>query len=645
MNRKDTAGYYALLGVSETASAAEIKTAFRRRAKELHPDRNSSPNAAHQFQKIHEAYQILGNSDTRARYDTLYAQIPQSELSYQQLNLEPITCSCCTKVTAQPRYVVFYQVTSFIVVTIRSPIQGIFCPTCAERKALQGTIVTWLMGWWGLPWGLIYSVPTIFQNLFGGIKPNEVNVRLLTYQAWVFATQNKFELARAVAADAQDLAREIKNQKKGNRSALGNEISDEDTIIDLLEELLSVLDTKKPIKRLKNVWSIPNRAFYMQGSILVAIAALFVSPVAYYPTETSQSSPTVPSTQLHTSNTSSPSKLLSLPPTLSLQSPPAPNVADAPSAPNSPSPPNLPSPPKPIYIRPSVADNGSRFPHTSNYIDGYPIKLTDGYSNVIVDNSQNESDVFVKLFSLNTSSPEAVRVFFIRSGDKFTVENVNVGNYDIRYRDLDSGAIVRTDPFDLSEVKTLQGVKSTEITLTLYEVYGGNMEVYPIAENDFGSTADIPNQTNQARAPIQPSTLPLLNPNPQPPKTENIYPNTFHVDTSSENPVTSSTYVQLPLPGGQTSSLLTNNNFPMNSCGELNTGQKTWYPVYVNYSEANLAKVQSLYCKDAMRKYREDIGLHSIQMASFADRQSAIDFADFMKQKMGSGEVGTSVRE
>jgi hypothetical protein len=434
VNRKDPAGYYALLGVPETATATEIKSTFRRKAKDLHPDRDPSPDAVRQFQYLNEAYEVLSNPDTRARYDTLYAQIPQSETaSHHQVAPEPIVCSCCKKVTAQPRYTIFFQVTSFVVLTIRTPIQGIFCPKCAESKAIQSTITTWLLGWWGLPWGLVYSVSTIFQNLFGGSKPNEVNARLLTYQAWVFATQNKFELARAVAADAQDFARKIEKE-------------DERKVLNFAEELLSTLDTKTPIKRLKNVWSVPNRAFYLQGSILIAVAALFVGSVAYAPTETDQTSPSVSPTQPDTS---------SLPP------------------------------PKPEYIRPTTADNGVPFPSASSYIDGYPIQATDGYSNVIVDNSQNDSDVFVKLFTLDTNPPAPVRVFFVRAGEKFTIENIKAGNYDVRYRDLDSGALARTDPFDLREVETLDGIEFSEITLTLYKVYGGNMQTHSISENEF----------------------------------------------------------------------------------------------------------------------------------------------------------------
>jgi DnaJ domain len=185
VNRKDPLEYYSLLGVSPTASDVEIKTAFRKRAKDLHPDRNPSSHAVLQFQRLGKAYEVLSNPDARARYDTWYVESSRESISDQQTQIEPIVCSCCGTITAQPRYAIFYQVTSFIAVTIRSPIQGIFCPSCAEGKVLRGTIITWFVGWWGLPWGVFYSLHAIIHNLLGGSKPDDVNARLLIHQAYL----------------------------------------------------------------------------------------------------------------------------------------------------------------------------------------------------------------------------------------------------------------------------------------------------------------------------------------------------------------------------------------------------------------------------------------------------------------------------
>lgn len=62
--------YYARLGVRPSASDDEIRAAYRKKARETHPDRNpDDPNAAERFQKIKEAYQVLRDPDRRARYD------------------------------------------------------------------------------------------------------------------------------------------------------------------------------------------------------------------------------------------------------------------------------------------------------------------------------------------------------------------------------------------------------------------------------------------------------------------------------------------------------------------------------------------------------------------------------------------------
>src|SRR3954470_25018819 len=61
---------YDILGVSKNASAAEVKSAFRRQAKKLHPDANKhDPRAASRFAELNAAYEILGDESRRKAFD------------------------------------------------------------------------------------------------------------------------------------------------------------------------------------------------------------------------------------------------------------------------------------------------------------------------------------------------------------------------------------------------------------------------------------------------------------------------------------------------------------------------------------------------------------------------------------------------
>src|SRR5919204_797175 len=61
--------YYEVLGVTRTADSAEIKRAFRRLARELHPDVSDAPDAQERFREAVEAYEVLSKSETRELYD------------------------------------------------------------------------------------------------------------------------------------------------------------------------------------------------------------------------------------------------------------------------------------------------------------------------------------------------------------------------------------------------------------------------------------------------------------------------------------------------------------------------------------------------------------------------------------------------
>jgi len=65
-NKRD---YYEVLGVPRSASADDIKNAFRNLARKYHPDVNSADDAEEKFKEINEAYSVLSDPDKRAAYD------------------------------------------------------------------------------------------------------------------------------------------------------------------------------------------------------------------------------------------------------------------------------------------------------------------------------------------------------------------------------------------------------------------------------------------------------------------------------------------------------------------------------------------------------------------------------------------------
>jgi hypothetical protein len=68
------------------------------------------------------------------------------------------------------RFVIYQYVISLVVVTFRrnSPIQFVPASESAALKSMQWTALTFLLGWWGFPFGFIYTPMVLYRNLKGG---------------------------------------------------------------------------------------------------------------------------------------------------------------------------------------------------------------------------------------------------------------------------------------------------------------------------------------------------------------------------------------------------------------------------------------------------------------------------------------------
>ena len=222
MSFTDVKGYYGTLGLTPEANAAAVKTAYRARAKEAHPDAGGSGGEG--FHRLAEAYAVLSDADRRADYDAVCvsaglareaasrrspepeeAASPEPEAPPrrgQRPAPEPLRCARCGVVSAQPRFVRFHRVVGALNRSHRLVDEGVFCRACANKVALRASLATWLLGWWSLPRGPADTVRALLRNLAGGDMPAARNADMLTQQAHAFAARGRPALAGSLAVQA-----------------------------------------------------------------------------------------------------------------------------------------------------------------------------------------------------------------------------------------------------------------------------------------------------------------------------------------------------------------------------------------------------------------------------------------------------------
>ena len=138
------------------------------------------------------------------------------------------------------------------------------------------------------------------------------------------------------------------------------------------------------------------------------------------------------------------------------------------------------------YLRPATAPNGTVWPSGSGYIEGYAHLNETGLSEVTIDNSLNDSDMFVKLVSLAGTTNLAVRTMFVAAHARFSITALSAGPYDLRYRNLANGTLSRSQAFILEDVSQAAGVAPRNtLTLPLYKGDNDYMKAYSLIDADF----------------------------------------------------------------------------------------------------------------------------------------------------------------
>jgi len=279
---------------------------------------------------------------------------------------------------------------------------------------------------------------------------------MLLYQAWAFTTAGNTAAARAAALEALEFTTRIpliKRSPQDERAPEG-ENAERARLESAIEEFFNAVGSNAPVVDSGNPWRLYRRGFFLQAFVICAAIAMItaagvwmVVPAHHHPQIADQPlSATAPETSM-TSQEATPS-----------------------------------------YVRSEAADNGAAWPTSSGYVRGYPIELVEGNSSITIVNLLNDSDVFVKMFSLDATPPKPVRTVFVRASDQFTVRTVAAGRYELRYRDLDSGALYRTDPFSIDR----QTAKHDALPITLDDPNETSAHTHPISEEDFYVPAFTP---------------------------------------------------------------------------------------------------------------------------------------------------------
>lgn len=208
--------YYRILQVDPEAEPEVIQSAYRRLAQLYHPDVSKAPDAEQRMRDLNEAWEILRDPAARRRYDEHMASKRHSASAgsrpperggrdedsrpYTRATAQssqgdaagasathnhsrasettgpsvPTMCQRCGRSDPTLRICAFPYVISIVILTFRRSWGGIYCEHCRKVMMTRAKVLTFLLGWWGIPFGPIFSLGVLFRPS-QGLVPAEIN--------------------------------------------------------------------------------------------------------------------------------------------------------------------------------------------------------------------------------------------------------------------------------------------------------------------------------------------------------------------------------------------------------------------------------------------------------------------------------------
>lgn len=217
MQQKD---YYEILQVSPNAEPEVIKAAYRRLARKYHPDIDKSPEAAERMKEINAAYDILSDPAKRAAYDRLRERISappryrrEAPPERERARVPTIRCQNCGRIDNTLRLSGFLYIYSIVIMSFKRGAGGLLCSNCRRTEAIKYSLVTLLFGWWGIPWGIFWSLEALGTNLFGGKMPAKENAQLLRLLALQLMAGSQILNAVQALKDSLSFERDPKTEE------------------------------------------------------------------------------------------------------------------------------------------------------------------------------------------------------------------------------------------------------------------------------------------------------------------------------------------------------------------------------------------------------------------------------------------------